>query len=778
MKKLSVLLFFFLSSLFASAQLATFDWRVHVSFTNPSAVVTDDKTVLCAFENGLLEYDIHYSEVDIWSYTNGLSDVKISTLFYDKASDSYWVGYENGNIDKIHRNTVYNLPYLKLANIVGSKKINSFYAHNGNLYAISDFGILVINPVKNEIKETLYTNNDGLNNLQTVILQDSIYVLTEKALLKAHKNNPILADYGQWELVSSSNLELSDTTQTTYYSAMTVFNNQLLIAKKTAQYEEDTVFVYQNGSLNNAFSNTFEIENLQVIDNQLFLVQRYGIAIYNTDWQEVERFYQYQDERPITGNTITKATNGEFFIGDREVGLTKFKSNWSSSFLSPSGPSGTAFYRVNHHKDQLIFSAGRISKMGANFNQGQLHTLKNNEWNFYSIFNQELLKDMKVWDFNGVAIHPKDENTFAFSACGRENSLFIVRDGKQVSEIYGINNSLIELREANNLSCISDIQYDKKGNLWILNMHADYPLKVLTKDGVFYEFDTGSQTRQRFVEKLVIDDDGNPWFTVLDVGVVGYFTNGTIEDPSDDSYKILNKGENTGALPNNEVTDIVVGKDGRIWFTTTEGFSILSNPAGVANAQYGGYNTYRPKIEYGADVEYFLGKTSITCGIVDGGNRKWLGTDNAGLFCLAEDGYSIVYEFNQENSKLISNTIYDLAFNNKTGELFVLTDLGLESIRTDASDGRTDYKDVIVFPNPVNPEFEGVITIQGIKTDSDIKITDAAGNLVYKTNSNGGTAIWDGRKVNGEKVATGVYLIWTAPNNGKGQKVGKVTIIN
>lgn len=311
----------------------------------------------------------------------------------------------------------------------------------------------------------------------------------------------------------------------------------------------------------------------------------------------------------------------------------------------------------------------------------------------------------------------------------------------------------------------------------MINTHTNYPLKVLTKDGVLYKFDTGGSTKQRFVEKLLLDDDGNPWFSVPGIGIVGYFPNGTIDDASDDTYKILNEGDFTGALPNNDVTDIIKATDGKLWITTTEGFSILSNPASVAAASYGNYNTYRPKIEFGESTEYFFGETYITCGTVDGGNRKWFGTANSGVFCLAADGYSIIHEFNTTNSKLISNNILDMEFNPKTGELFVVTSLGLTSLRTDASTGTETYDETIVFPNPVQPEYEGVVTIQGIKTDSDVKITDMAGNIVYETASNGGTAVWDCKKVTGEKVATGVYLIWTAPKEGKGRKVGKVTVI-
>jgi hypothetical protein len=59
-----------------------------------------------------------------------------------------------------------------------------------------------------------------------------------------------------------------------------------------------------------------------------------------------------------------------------------------------------------------------------------------------------------------------------------------------------------------------------------------------------------------------------------------------------------------------------------------------------------------------------------------------------------------------------------------------------------------------------------------------IQITDVAGNLVYQTTSNGGTATWNGKTLLGDRAKTGVYLIWTASNEGKGRKVGKVVFIN
>jgi hypothetical protein len=172
-----------------------------------------------------------------------------------------------------------------------------------------------------------------------------------------------------------------------------------------------------------------------------------------------------------------------------------------------------------------------------------------------------------------------------------------------------------------------------------------------------------------------------------------------------------------------------------------------------------------------------LGTTNITDIEVDGGNRKWFGTANSGVILLSADGLEVIKQFTTDNSPLISNNIIDLEINQTTGELFIITDKGLISYRSDASYEDPEYSDVKVFPNPVRPEYDGLITIQGIRYDSDVKVTDVSGNLVYKTTSNGGTAVWNGRTLSGDKVATGVYLIWTSVNEGKGRQVGKVLVV-
>ena len=158
--------------------------------------------------------------------------------------------------------------------------------------------------------------------------------------------------------------------------------------------------------------------------------------------------------------------------------------------------------------------------------------------------------------------------------------------------------------------------------------------------------------------------------------------------------------------------------------------------------------------------------------------------------------FSLIPIFSQDVNQFVIGSDGDYAENNKFSITYtigeVVTEFGRDSsINIDLTQGfNQSYISIVsvedhivdmeinVFPNPVRPNFNGLITIQGIRYNSDVKITDVAGNLVYKTTSNGGTASWNVRTLDGQKVATGVYLIWTAANSGAGRKVGKVLVIN
>jgi flagellar hook assembly protein FlgD len=84
---------------------------------------------------------------------------------------------------------------------------------------------------------------------------------------------------------------------------------------------------------------------------------------------------------------------------------------------------------------------------------------------------------------------------------------------------------------------------------------------------------------------------------------------------------------------------------------------------------------------------------------------------------------------------------------------------------------------VYAYPNPVKPDYTGLITVVGLSYNADVKIVTAHGVLVREGKSNGGTFTWDGCDTNGHKVASGVYMVQTATDEGEKGTVCKIAIV-
>ena len=138
----------------------------------------------------------------------------------------------------------------------------------------------------------------------------------------------------------------------------------------------------------------------------------------------------------------------------------------------------------------------------------------------------------------------------------------------------------------------------------------------------------------------------------------------------------------------------------------------------------------------------------------------------------------MILHFTTENSPLISNRIVSLEINDLTGEVFIGTDLGIVSYRGTATEGEEKFSHVKVFPNPVKPDFNGLVGITGLATTSLVKITDIYGNLVYETKAQGGMAVWNMKDYNGRKADTGIYLIFAATEDGTESFVSKVALVD
>jgi hypothetical protein len=773
MRILLILFSIILSPCFS--QIGMHQWKFHVNTSNAFSICSGDNKIFTAYENGLLEYDLKHNEKTLWSNTNFLSDVFISNIHFDDYSQSFWIGYNNGNIDQIKNETVNNLPAVKIANIMGDKKILKFLSYKNFIYAATSFGILKIDPIRLEVRDTYYppTTETGISDF--IIHKDSIYASTNLNIFKASISNPLLANPTNWILdktiQGNSNLTIGQLIS---------FKSKLLVLMQHNNVGKDSIYELSGNTktvINNpVFNNIADIKALKVINETLCIFIYDGIYFTDSEFKLKESVFQYVPKLSTRPLDVTNYENS-YWIADAQVGMVKWKDNYNNELISEPGPPKSSYFTMDCQNNKFAVAGGIIAKATFAFNTSGFYIYNDNNWNLYDRWNQQQWINQNIWDIGSIAINPKNINQIAVGSYSHI-PLSIMNDGKSITNTYTTSNSPLENSSyGNGMSCVSDLKYDDKGNLWMLNSFTSNPLKVLTTDNTWVNFETGSSSKNTFAKKLILDYQGNKWMTIPGVGVIGINDQNTLSDLSDDVYKTVNDGLSTGAIPSKEVTAIAMDFNNNLWIGTDNGFSILYNAPSILDKTTTSYVSQRPKLKFEGNVEYLLGNTSISDIEVDGGNRKWIATANAGLFLINAEGSELISSFTKENSNLISNNILDIKINQLTGEMYLITDLGLVSFRIDASYEDPTYESATVFPNPYKPEHTSGITIQGIKYNSDIKITDAGGNVIYKSTSNGGTAYWNGRTVEGNRVSPGVYFIWTAPNEGEGKKIGKLVIL-
>ncbi|MFM7728868.1 MAG: two-component regulator propeller domain-containing protein, partial [Flavobacteriales bacterium] len=240
----------------------------------------------------------------------------------------------------------------------------------------------------------------------------------------------------------------------------------------------------------------------------------------------------------------------------------------------------------------------------------------------------------------------------------------------------------------------------------------------------------------------------------------------------DDSFRRLNDRTGSGGLPDMYVRCMAKDKDGSIWVGTNKGVAVYYNPGDIFNAT--GYDAQRVIIEQDGYAQYLLESEHVTTVATDGANRKWFGTYGGGVFLLSEDGTKQLLNFNQDNSPLPSNNISCITIDDLTGEVFIGTDKGIVSYRSDATQGEATCGDHYAFPNPVRHDYQGPIAIRGLVDDADVRITDAAGNIVFRTRALGGQAVWNGTDFSGRRAATGIYFVQATNPDGTATCVSKL----
>ena len=244
--------------------------------------------------------------------------------------------------------------------------------------------------------------------------------------------------------------------------------------------------------------------------------------------------------------------------------------------------------------------------------------------------------------------------------------------------------------------------------------------------------------------------------------------NGTLSNTADDRIQINSN------MPGSKLYAIAEDKDGEVWVGTDEGVAVFYNSSSIFDENI---EAEQILIQQDGITQILLESEGIYAIAIDGANRKWLGTQNSGVYLMSEDGTEEIEHFTTDNSPLFSNTVYDIVINDETGEVYFGTEKGLISYKGTATEPVSDFN-IFVYPNPVKPDYEGVIAIRGLVEDTDVRITDISGNIVYETTSLGGQAIWNGKDYYGNRVKSGVYMVFNGSQDGSKKAAAKILFIN
>lgn len=740
-------------------------WRDHLPYADAISVSGSETIIYCATNSAVFTLNKEDNSIERLNVVNGLSDLNPNKIKYNPHNKKVIIAYKNGNIDVIDaEKKITNIPFILSSSITGNKTINHIFLKNQFAYLSTDFGIVVLNTDKLEITDTYFYGPLGIEMKTNGVTMDAqkIYAASTQGIFSANLNNPNLADFNNWSLVSDLG--------TTNYSSIVFFSGMLFASANSTVSLGDSIYFNVNGVWQNLFTTGFDIENLEVLsENRMAINKLFSTQILDENLLTLSDLFSYNGI-PSVSNEVFLDTENNLWFADNLKGLVKVTPDVNFSFFAPDGPSSAISFSLDMIDDDLWMVSGNFVQ------QQSVNNINHRKDGFWSKFTPTI-QNPEGGILSGlvaVTINPKNHNQVYV---GSWSAGLVEVENESIVQVFNARNSPLDSVFFGPTQ-VGTMNFDKDGNLWVTSSfpNNNKPLHVKTPAGIWQSYQlTGITNSNEFFTDAIIDKNGYKWFVGATSGSLFVFDeNKTLDDLTDDRSTKLGGSTDIGNIPGSVILSIAEDNDGEIWVGTEKGVAVFFSPSGVFD---GGITANQIFIEQDNNIEILLGTEVVNTIEIDGANRKWFGTQNSGAFLMDENGNKEIFHFTKENSPLFSNNILDIEINDITGEVFFATDKGLVSYKGTATNPLDDF-DMFIYPNPVKAEFKGTIAIRGLVKKADVKITDSSGNLVYETTSLGGQAIWDGNNIKGERVKPGVYMIFTNSEDGNQKKAGKILFLN
>ena len=751
------------------AQLAVGKWRDHFSYKTLYQVVQAEDRIYCSAAGGLFYYDMGDYTVNRVNKTNLLNDVGISAIAYDPLTKYLAVAYNNANLDLIKDDIVFNISDIKRNDIGGNKNINSIRFNDRYAYLACGFGIVVVDIVRKEIKETYYLGEDGTYlNINDIAFTDSLIVAaTDNGIMTANKNNPYLNIVNNWQSDETSLLAGQEVTR------LEVDGSNHILALAHSNGSDTTLYV-ESG--NNVFAplTSGNIRNIKHTKGRILVCYSDKVDIYD-DNKVLQQSINDVDWMKMEPNDAELTNDNRLWVAHSWANLAVVGIDNPSKvdLFYPQGPESDNVFRLTaFDNDLMVAPGGHRSTYDGIYLPANLYTMVSNDWKTLDDPDQVL---NGVYDILEVAVNPRKPKTRLAAAWGY--GIVEINDNK-VTKLYNetnTNGALTPYSLGSYQSLFTgSIAYDSKGNAWITNSLQPNGLVVRYNNGEWASFYTLNMVNGSDIDHII-------WDSINDLKLFWGRANKIFVHDGKGNMAYIDP--NNGAqLETSIVNCVVQDHNGNFWIGTNKGIKVIYDINKIF--QNGGEGERSPvtcsNILYNENGigEYLMAYESITNITVDGANRKWVGTSTGGLYLLSANGLEQIEHFTTSNSNLFSDKVVCLAVMPWSGELFVGTDKGLQSYRTSATYAFAEpMENIYAFPNPVRPDYDGLIAIKGFTRNGLVHITDAAGHTVYSTRADGGQAVWNGCTNSGERVASGVYYVFASAEDGSMRSATKILII-
>jgi sugar lactone lactonase YvrE len=768
-KRISKITFFLLMNCLIQGfaqEIAIGQWRDHLAYNQATCIAKADNLIYCIANGNLFNYNLTDNSINRATKVNGYSDIAAVKVAYNETAKAVVIAYANTNIDVLKGGKIINISDIKTKQIFGNKVINNIFMDQQYAYLSCGFGVVVLDLNKLEIKDTYNIGINGVSLDVKDFTTDGNYYFasTSNGVFKGLKNDPFLSDFSAWT---------SEATLPNAQFNSIVFHNNQIYTNQVVGNNNGRIWRLNAGSTQWTWVDSlidYKCLGMRVTDNKLMVVYQDAVALYQGNFVllDAKNFYPRRDPRDAI------FFDNNFWIADFNNSMVKTEFQQGTyEIIKPQGPSSNKVFDIDISQGHLWVAPGDLDGWSNLFNIEGISEFYNNEWR--TISGDSMYQEKGIYDLINVCADPKNPERVFCSSWSK--GLVEIKDNK-VSNYFDNSNSTLDTISGAPFIYVGGTKIDNDGNIWVSNAYSTHSICVFdNKLKKWDEIVTQNVIGNTRISKITINSLNQKWFVLPEGGGILVFDdNKTPGVKTDDKIKKLGFTAGTGAITGADAIALAEDLNGAMWVGTDKGICVFYTPSNIFDDS--DFDAQQIKIEQGGYVEYLLESEIVKCIAVDGANRKWIGTANSGIYLINADGTKQLEHFTIDNSPLLSNTINDIEIDGETGEIFIATASGIVSYKFTATDAKDAYDNVYAYPNPVKPDYQGLIAIKGLVRDCDVKITDSSGRLIYTTKALGGQAIWDGKNFEGRKAQTGVYIVFLTNPDGSKTETTKIFIAN